>query len=290
MNKKSAASLERAGDFVWRNARLIERALFAHLFVEASAPAVIAALMAYQNADGGFGNALEADVRAPSSMPVACEAAMITLHQAAIRDPSIATALCDYLASVAEPDGRVPIVTKDIFDYPRASHWSASLFGGDSPNPTAGLVGLLQYQEIRHQWLSRAADWCWRRLENPLHDAHEIATALRFLQHAPDRQRAREIASRIAREAEKTSLFQIHPDRSRYGLTPLHLCPRPDSIAAEAFSENVFSEHLDELTALQQADGGWPIKWEAPGPGAEIEWRGRVTLDALITLRAYGRI
>jgi hypothetical protein len=127
-------------------------------------------------------------------------------------------------------------------------------------------------------------------LRNPLHDAHEIATALRFLQHAPDRQRAREIASRIAREAEKTSLFQIHPDRSRYGLTPLHLCPRPDSIAAEAFSENDFSEHLDELTALQQDDGGWPIKWEAPGPGAEIEWRGRVTLDALITLRAYGRI
>jgi hypothetical protein len=76
MNKKSAASLERAGDFVWRNARLIERALFAHLFVEASAPAVIAALKAYQNADGGFGNALEADVRAPSSMPVACETAM----------------------------------------------------------------------------------------------------------------------------------------------------------------------------------------------------------------------
>jgi hypothetical protein len=42
MNKKSAVSLERAGGFVWRNARLIERALFAHLFVEASAHAVSA--------------------------------------------------------------------------------------------------------------------------------------------------------------------------------------------------------------------------------------------------------
>jgi hypothetical protein len=246
--------------------------------------------MAYRNADGGFGNALEADVRAPSSMPVACEAAMIMLHQAAIRDPLISSPLCDHLASVAEADGRVPIVTKEILDYPRASHWSASLFGGDSPNPTAGLVGLLQYQGIRHPWLSRAADWCWQRLEHPLHDAHEVATALRFLEQAPDRQRAREIALRIAREAEKTSLFQIHPDRSRYGLTPLHLCPTPNSIAAEAFSQNIFGEHLDELAALQQADGGWAITWEAPGLGAEIEWRGRVTLDALITLHAYGRI
>src|SRR5215469_11132254 len=98
MNKKKAVSLECAGDFVWRNARLIERTLFAHLFVEPSARAVIAALMAFRNADGGFGNALEADVRAPSSMPVACEVAMIMLHQADIRDSSIASALCDYLA------------------------------------------------------------------------------------------------------------------------------------------------------------------------------------------------
>jgi hypothetical protein len=79
------------------------------------------------------------------------------------------------------------------------------------------------------------------RLDHPLHDAHELATALRFLEHAPNHQRAREITLRITREAEKTSLFQIHPNRSRYVLTPLHLSPTPNSIAAEAFSQNILA-------------------------------------------------
>ncbi len=290
MATNSAASLDRAGDFIWRNARLIERAQFAHLFVAAAPGRVVAALSAYRNPDGGFGNALEADVRAPGSTPLACEAALIILWQSGICERSIASAVCEYLTSVAEPGGRVPIVTKEILDYPRASHWDSPSFGGDSPNPTAGLVGMLAYQGIEHRWLSKAADWCWKRLQSPLHDVHESASALRFLECVPDRPGARELAIKLARAAEKTNWFQLHPDPSAYGLTPLHLCPRPDSIAAGAFAEELLNEHFDHLAALQEADGGWPITWEAPGPGAELEWRGRVTVDALITLRAYGRI
>jgi len=81
------------------------------------------------------------------------------------------------------------------------------------------------------------------------------------------------------------------PDRTRYDVTPLILCPTPEAIARSAFSDEIIDAHLDELAAQQQQhDGGWPITWEAPGAGAAIEWRGRFTLDALITLRAYGRI
>jgi hypothetical protein len=40
----------------------------------------------------------------------------------------------------------------------------------------------------------------------------------------------------------------------------------------------------------QQEDGGWPIAWEPIGKAVELEWRGVATLDALKTLRAYGRL
>jgi hypothetical protein len=294
MRAKPSVSLDRAGEFVWRNARLIERALFSHIFVSPSPKSVLTALSAYQNADGGFGNALEADIRAPASMPVACELALSIMWQAGIRDHAIASSVCNYLEWTAEgsraPHEHVPIVTREVLDYPRAAHWSAPSFDGESPNPTAGLVGMLLYQGAESEWLSSAVEWCWRRLERPLDDAHETACALRFLEYAPDRDRARDVALRLAREVDATHWFLKFPDRTRYGVTPLNLCPTPDAIARAAFNDEIIDAHLDELAAQQQHDGGWPITWEAPGAGAAIEWRSRFTLDALITLRAYGRI
>ena len=43
------------------------------------------------------------------------------------------------------------------------------------------------------------------------------------------------------------------------------------------------------LAALQGEDGGWPISWRAWAPGTALEGRPIVTLEALLTLRAYGR-
>lgn len=290
MGTKTAASLDRAADFIWRNARLVERALFSRVFLDAPADAVLAALRAYQNSDGGFGNALEADVRAPVSTPLACEVALIVMREAAIVDRKSASAMCAFLASIAEPNGRVPIVTREIMSFPRSPHWQEPLFGGDSLNPTAGVAGLLHRHGIEDQWLTRAREWCWRRIEHPLEDAHEIATALRFLEHVPDRERARKAAIRLAREADKAKWFLKEPDLSSYGITPLTLCPRPDSLARPAFTQDLIDAHLEALAAEQQPDGGWPIRWDTSGPGATIEWRGYVTVEALLRLRAYGRI
>ena len=33
-----------------------------------------------------------------------------------------------------------------------------------------------------------------------------------------------------------------------------------------------------------------PRSWEPPGPGATLEWRGRPTVEALLTLRRWGRL
>ena len=59
MSKSDSASIDRAAEFIWRNARLLERAIFARVFLNGSPQAVIDALTAYRNPDGGFGNALE---------------------------------------------------------------------------------------------------------------------------------------------------------------------------------------------------------------------------------------
>jgi hypothetical protein len=61
--------LSAASAFIWRSARLIDRYRFAYLFLDGEREAVLAALRPYQNPDGGFGNALEPDLRATLSQP-----------------------------------------------------------------------------------------------------------------------------------------------------------------------------------------------------------------------------
>jgi hypothetical protein len=285
-----ARALERAADFLWRNARLLERALFARLFQEKAADAVRSAVLAYRNPDGGFGHALEPDVRAPDSMPLHCEIALRALHDAHVRDAELAGGVADFLARVADADGRVPILLPAALGYPRAPHWAAPALGGDSPNPTAALAGLLLEQRVTHPWLERAAPWCWKRLARPLADAHEIAAALVFLEHAPDRTRAAALAPALAGAAEKAAWYRADPAATSYGLTPLQLCPAPDSLARAAFPDALLEAHLDALAARQQDDGGWPIAFEPPGPAAVYEWRGRFTLEALHLLRGWGRV
>ena len=55
--------------WVYRNARQIELALWQYSFENASQQAVLSALANYQNEDGGFGHALEADSWNPNSSP-----------------------------------------------------------------------------------------------------------------------------------------------------------------------------------------------------------------------------
>ena len=66
----NSRQLENAYTFILNNARLLERRRFAYLFGGGPREPVLAALRAYQNPDGGFGNALEPDKRTPTSQPI----------------------------------------------------------------------------------------------------------------------------------------------------------------------------------------------------------------------------
>ena len=62
-------SYEEIRIFIYRNARPFELSLWKYFFENGSKEDVIEALTFYQNEDGGFGNALEADSLNPNSSP-----------------------------------------------------------------------------------------------------------------------------------------------------------------------------------------------------------------------------
>src|SRR5579875_35447 len=285
--------------FLLGQARLLERRLFAAAFRGGPRSGAVAALLGYQNEDGGFGQALEPDVRAPISLPIFVETAFDALVSLGGRpgDPaegSMLLAACDYLGRVAAgagAGGAVPPAAPAIEHWPRAVHWSEWTYA-PGLNPTAGLVGRLHQLGVDHPWRDQAESWCWDRLdagEVPL-DAHTVKEVLVFLDHVPDRTRADTHAAALAERFEEVAMLQLDPDAEGYGVTPLQLAPTPESRWRRLFDDKQIEGHLDRVAAAQEADGGWPITWEPPSPAAVCEWRGVVTLDALRILVANGRM
>ncbi len=298
-----------ADRFLLSQARLLERRLFATVFLGQPAARVADALRGYQNDDGGFGHALEPDTRCPASLPVYVEVAFQALAAAreaghgatadgaaefaAVSSGMIERA-CDFLgrtAAEAGAGGGVALALPAIEAFPRAAHWTEWTYE-PGLNPTAGLVGLLYKLGVDHPWRTEGTAYCWQKLDSGElpGDAHALSETLIFLDHVPDRDRADQQAMVLAAKLADIAMLNLDPDATGYGLTPPQLAPEPGSRWRGLFTDAQIDRHLDRLLADQQPDGGWPISWEPPSEAAVCEWRGMVTLQALRTLASYGRL
>jgi hypothetical protein len=282
---------ERAANFIWSNARLIDRLRFAHHFEKGEREPVLNALRPYQNADGGFGNALEPDIRAPVSQPQPVELALRILDEIdAFGDPMVQRA-CDYLVSITTSEGGVPFVLPMTSEYPRAPWWNTDANPPAAINPTAAIAGLIHKHGINHRWLESATEFCWRSIEQPAErGGYDYLAIFTFLEHVPDRSRARAAHEKLGRELLDSGTVTLDANAEGHVFLPLQFAPHADSPQRALFEEHTIERHLDGLIARQQPDGGWPIGWEPPRAAAVLEWRGYVTVGTLLTLRSYGRL
>ncbi|GGW20539.1 hypothetical protein GCM10018980_42950 [Streptomyces capoamus] len=293
--------LFRAEQFVWLTARVLEQRLFAYHFLHGSPEAVEAALDAYRNDDGGYGHALEPDLRGPVSQPLHAAHALRVLDAVGCCGGQRVERLCRYLTSVSTPDGALPAIHPSQRGYPTAPFVPVV---DDPPSEllaTGPVVGLLHRNQVWHAWLFRATDFCWQAVES-LRRSHpyEVQAAVAFLDSAPDRPRAEAAADRLGRLVREQRLAVLDPDRlDAFPVAPgyapgEHHFPHdfarsPDSLARAWFTDDEMTRSLDHLAAAQQDDGGWPVRWRRWAPAPALEAGPLVTIEALRTLRAYGR-
>jgi hypothetical protein len=287
---------------VWLTARVIEQHRFAYHFLQGPPDAVETALAAYRNDDGGFGHALEPDLRGPVSQPLHVAYALRVLDEIGRCAGQRAERVCRYLTAVSTPEGALPAVHPSLRGYP-AAPWIPV---ADNPPgdllATGPVVGLLHRNEVWHAWLFRATDFCWATVES-LEKTHpyEAMAALAFLDSVPDRARARAAADRLGRIVREQRLVVLDPSRAQAHSVPPGYAPdehhfaydfarTPESLGRRWFSDQEVGRSLDFLAAEQGEDGGWPIRWREWAPGTRLESRPIVTIEALRTLRAYGRI
>jgi hypothetical protein len=291
----------RAEPFVWLTARVLEQRLFAHHFRSGAAGPVETALDAYRNEDGGYGHALEPDLRGPVSQPLHTAHALRVLDAVGRCAGQRVERMCRYLTSVSTADGALPAIHPSQRGYPAAPFVPVV---DDPPSAllaTGPVVGLLHRNEVWHAWLFRATDFCWQAVES-LEKSHpyEIEAAVAFLDSAPDRPRAEAAADRLGRLVRAHRLAALDPENlDAHPVSPgyapgEHHFPydyarTPRSLARAWFTDDEMARSLDHLAAQQQEDGGWPVRWRHWAPAPAMEARPAVTIEALRTLSAYGR-
>jgi hypothetical protein len=274
------ASFAGARELVYRSGRVLERRLFARLFEGGGDEGVVAAVLAYSNEDGGFGNGLEPDKLAPDSQPLDVQFALETLSHASAGKAQIGERACEFLIGIADERGFVPIVLPSVADYPRAAHWGDGNFPA-TISPAVAIAGYLHELGVTHPWLKRVTGTCFESIEQePPKDAHQIHDGLVFAKHAPGGER---LLSQLAEALPRADYFRGDPQDESYGLPPTRF-PR------DWFDDDLYEAHLERLEGEQEDDGGWPIAWEPPGPASTAAWRAIVTIEALRTLDANGRL
>jgi hypothetical protein len=281
--------LAEARDFILRNARLLERRHFAADYDGGPGAAVVAALAAYRNEDGGFGSGLEPDKRDPASQPVDVQFALETMDAIGVFDRPMALRACDWLLTVSTPDGGVPFALPSVNDYPHAPRWETEANPAANLNPTAAILGVLLKHRIEHAWIGPASAFCWGAIPK-IHrtEFHELMPVLAFLEHVPDRARADKVIGEVLERIAVPGAVEHDPDAAGYVHMLLEWAPTPDSLCRKLFPAAIVDNHLKALAAKQRSDGGWPISWDPISPAVELEWRGIVTMRALQTLKAYG--
>ena len=278
-----------AAQFVAAHARLIDRRRFAHLQGEGSAEAVARALAAYRNDDGGL-DGLEPDVRAPSSQPACVLYALDILHEIGERDSQLARGALDWLQGVTNDDGGVAFVLPTAAGWPHAPWFQPEEAQGSSLLMTAGIAAGAHRLGLAHPWLDRATEYCWERLDDALAGAYTLRSAVDFLDAVPDRGRAGAALDSLAGRLPDDGVVPVPGGVEGEALRPLDLAPWPEHSARRLFDDAAIERELDRLAAEQRDDGGWAFSWKAWNPAAAWEWRGAVTVHAVRTLRAYGRL
>lgn len=175
---------EKARNFVYKNARPLDIARWKYLFENGSKEDVLIALTAYQNEDGGFGNALEPDCWNPNSSPVQTWVATEIIKEINLKDKKhpIIQGVLKYLSSGKDFDGHTwsnTVATNN--DYPHAPWWNFEPSQETSYNPTACFIGFILKFEDKNSKLFELAcvlakeAYSYFKLHFPMESMHTVS-------------------------------------------------------------------------------------------------------------------
>lgn len=265
-------------DFVYSKGTLFERTLFAYHFEEGSLTQVQQAILAYKNADNGFGHGLEHDIKAPQSHHLALEYLLTILIANEIPIGTVLDGAPAWLQANQAEDGAL-INPPNILDYPHAPWWVSG--GQDDPtSPTGNLIklGLCPPQVVTRtqQWIQqnltikkiKSTEWLFMNYR-----AFDYFMAVpKFPDLAAHQEATRQQIIDCARQAPENQYSAI------FGF-----CRKPDTEFTRNFPQDLIERGITQILDTQQDDGAWHDEHGL------TQWYPYASIYNLLTLRRFGK-
>jgi len=294
--------------FVYRNARPLDLCRWQYHFEHGSPEQVTRILSAYQNVDGGFGSALEADAWNPNSSPIQTGTAIGILLETGFSQLNhpLSWGILQYLDSGVDiEDDRWMNVVKSNDDYPHAPWWqSGSQSTSHSEyNPTAILTGFALYFAPRSSLLFEKCMRIAREMVSSFLSAPElnmhpllcVESLLCWIKKAKfhDAFEVEALEKEVLCQASRL-ILKDQNNWNSYACRPSDFIHSPAHPLYGEFRELVEKE-LDWLADTRNNQGVWNITWGWDGYEkafaiSENWWKTEIALRNLRFLRAHGRL
>ncbi|RSK28548.1 hypothetical protein EJF36_17675 [Bacillus sp. HMF5848] len=298
----SQRAFERAATVITNNGRALDKVLYEHIFASPRPTRVLQELKMFQNADGGFGQALEPDFRLPSSSPLATSVALQHLETFDSYDEDMIGNVINYLESSFNEDRHgwlaVPV---EVNQYPHTPWWEVDTdtnmcaIDSDWGNPSAELIGyLVKYRPLVKklpvdQLVTHAIDTL---LNKKVESFHELYCYLRLYDLLPSEKNIN-----MRKKLEETVASIVCRDESKWGreyvAMPLDVVKDPSQMFG--LDRNIVEANLDHLIAKLDEEGCFLPSWGKSFYSGDFEraydeWTAILTLQALLKLKNFERL
>ena len=292
------------GRWIHRNARGLELAKWRFYFEGGDAESVIDELQYYQNIDGGFGHALEADCWNPASAPSQMFYAIHILHELAYQDTThpVIQNMLRYLESGKDMvDGFWVSILPSNNQYPHAPWWTKTdrkTFDVYMPNADICWF-ILKFAQKDSPLYDRAVSMVQRMLnlflsqnEVEPHSLESMMFLLRELQKTDSSCGQLEDAATAHGIQLMRGLIEVNPDTwTAYCITPsFFIHDRLHPLYPEYIE--LLKLEVQRLMETRDADGCWDINWvwqeyESAYRLSANWWKSSVTMQKLMLYETF---
>lgn len=302
-------------EWMYRNARNVELCMWQYVFEQGTAECVLDALSHYQNDDGGFGHAIEADNWNPNSTPIATHHVLKTCKLLGIQQwkHPIFENIMRYLESMKDfmPCGWCFCVPSND-SYPHAPWWNYS----EEENQreyfgiTAGLSGfILEYGKTSSDIYEKAISLAIQLLDVMEQDIQygdmglaefiELVEVCEQLKIKGEKRFEQKDILGIKQILRKKVTSAIEHDTEKwkyYGVRPSNFIIAPEG---DYYMDNkdIMQAEIDYLLNTRPQDDVWGITWTwfehmdryaSQFALSETWWKGYKAVEKMILLRNFG--
>ena len=253
----------------------------------------------YQNADGGFGNALEPDLRTPASTGIATAVGLRLLREvhAPSGSPVVASAIQHLIDSIDRRAFVWPIITEQAALAVHAPWWSYSdqleSWNGFRFNPTAeALAYLYEYRDlVPRAFLDSVTDAFIGSLRKTdvIESYYEVQCCCQLF-------RTNGLADSLRKplaECLRRSLLALDPGNEHTNY--FELSPAPDDFIYPLIEKH-YQRAVTQAVEEQDERGCWNLFWDWSNVDArewskaKVVWEGALTRITLTSLHNHGAI